>query len=161
VDNKELFSVKLDYKSACALLFLAVLPNLLGMVNVSTPFGFKLHTFQIAIFLAAMLYGPVGGALSGGIGSAYSAIAMQNPCIIFGNIILGFFAGLFTRYGMHTVLSVLMAYGIQLPWLWLSDVYLAHMPVHAVNAVIIGLLISNTAWAAVAHISARALWKYV
>jgi len=158
---KNLFSIKLDYKSASLLVFLAILPNVLGMLNISTSLGFKLHFFQIGIFAAAMLYGPVGGAVSGGIGSVYSAILMNNPYIIVGNIILGLFAGLFISFGMHTVLSVILAYLIQLPWLWLSDIYLAHMPLGAVKGVVAALLFSNIIWAALVHYTVRPFKKLI
>lgn len=158
---KNLFSIKLDYKSASLLVFLAVLPNALGMLNISTSLGFKLHFFQIGIFAAAMLYGPLGGAVSGGIGSAYSAISMNNPYIIIGNIILGLFAGLFMRLGLHTVLSVMAAYLIQLPWLWFSDIYFAGMPVGVVKGVVAALLVSNIVWATVVHYTIKPLKKLI
>jgi len=155
MDYRDIFSIKLDYKSVSLLVFLAILPNVLGMLNISTSLGFKLHFFQIGIFAAAMLYGPLGGAVSGGIGSAYSAILMNNPYIIIGNIILGFFAGLFMRHGWHTVISVLAAYLIQLPWLWISDIYFAGMPVIVVKGVVAALFFSNLIWSLIVHYTVR------
>ncbi len=59
---------------AAALLLLALLPDVLSMINLTTPWGFKIHTFQAAIFLAAALPGPWGGLLSGLAGSLSAAL---------------------------------------------------------------------------------------
>ena len=86
---KDIFDVKWNYKTISLLLFLVFVPNLLGMINISTPFGFKLHFFQLAVIIAAMVYGPMGGLLSGMFGSVYSAMMMNNPYIVVGNVIPG------------------------------------------------------------------------
>jgi len=39
--------------------------------------------------------------------------------------------------------SVLLAYAIQAPWLWVSDIYLAGMAMKYVNMIVIALLVSN------------------
>ena len=90
---KNIFGFDVNYKSITMLIVLALLPNFLGMLNLPTVLGFKIHTFQYVVFIAAALYGPVGGALSGGIGSIYTAFALGNPYIAIGNMILGFFVG--------------------------------------------------------------------
>jgi uncharacterized membrane protein len=145
---KNLFGVEFSFKSVSMLAMLAVFPNLLGMLVLPTPFGFKFHLFQILIFLAAALYGKWGGAVSGAFGSVYTAIALGNPYIIFGNILLGFFTGFFAKR-TRLVLAVLAAYAIQLPWLYYTDL-LVGMPLPAVQGVIIALLFSNIVWAFVA-----------
>ena len=86
--NKYGFNVEWNFKTAGMFLLLLALPNVLGMVNISTGLGFSIHLFQIAIFLAAMAYGPFGGLISGGIGAIYSAIMMHNPYIILFNAML-------------------------------------------------------------------------
>ena len=161
MEYKDFYGIKLDFKSISFLVFLALLPNLLGMVNIGTVFGFKIHFFQIGVFAAAMLYGPIGGLVSGGIGSVYSAILIHNPYIIIGNMILGFFAGLLMRYGWHTVIAVIIAYLIQLPWLWVSDIYFAGMPVMIVKGVVVALFISNLIWAFVVHYTIKPFKKLV
>ncbi|MFH1316390.1 MAG: ECF transporter S component [Candidatus Woesearchaeota archaeon] len=149
MEYKNLFSfdIEWNYKKLSLFIFLLALPNLLGIVNIGTVFGFKIHLFQIAIFLAAMIYGPTGGFLSGLIGSSYSAFIMGNPYIAIGNAILGFFAGLFLRYGIKTVLAVLLAYAIQLPWLVLTDYYLVGLSAVFIQSLAIALLVSNLIWA--------------
>lgn len=155
MENKNIFSfdMRMDHKTVSFLIFLIIFPNLLGMVNVSTVAGFKIHTFQIAIIMAALLYGPKGGALAGLIGSTYSAIALANPYIAVGNGILGFFVGLFSRYGYNTVLAVFMAFSIQIPWLILTDYYLVNLPMNFIILLLFALAVSNLIWAAVAHFS--------
>lgn len=128
-------------------ILLLALPNLLGMINIPTVFGSKFHFFQAGIIFAALAFGPLGGAAAGAAGSVYSAIMLSNPYIVLGNIILGFFTGLFIRRGLPVLAAVLQAFVIQLIWLWPSDVYLMEMPVPAVNGIVVGLLLSNSIWA--------------
>lgn len=149
------FNVKWNYRTISFFAILLLLPNLLGMINLNTVFGFKIHFFQVAVFMAALLYGPKGGLLSGLVGSMYSAFAMNNPYILVGNAILGFFVGIFVRYGINTILAVLLAYIIQLPWLMATDFYLIHMPMQILLNLVFALLISDIVWAAVAHYSAK------
>lgn len=149
--NAFISDLRWDHKTISLFFFLAAVPNALGMLNISTPFGFKLHFFQYAIFMAALLYGPVGGLVSGSMGSVYSAAIMHNPYIVVGNAILGFFVGLFARHGMHTVLAVALAYAVQLPWLVLTDIYLVSLPVAFVSGLVVALAISNLIWATLAH----------
>ena len=154
---KDMFSFKLSWKSISLLAFLAVFPNFFGMMNISTAFGFKIHFFQYLVFLAAVIYGPVGGLISGAFGSVFTASALGNPYIAIGNMILGFFVGFFFRLKWNLVLAVLTAYLIQLPWLYYSDVYLAGMPVKVVYGVIITLFISNMVWAGLTVITYKPL----
>ena len=149
------FDVEWNYKTIALFLFLIGLPNLFGIVNITTPLGFKIHFFQAAIFLAALIYGPMGGLAAGLVGSAYSAAVMANPYIIVGNVLLGFFVGLFARYGVKTVFAVWLAFLIQLPWLVLTDYYLVHLPMAFIISLVIALAVSNTVWAVVAHYAAK------
>lgn len=154
---RNIFDVEWNHKSLGLFIFLIALPNLLGMVNLSTPLGFKVHFFQLGIFLAAIIYGPWGGMLSGLFGSVYSALIMGNPYIVGGNAMLGFFAGLFVKYGFNTVISVLLAFLIQLPWLILTDFYLMRLPLNFIFMLVIALAASNFIWALAAHYIAAPL----
>jgi len=143
------FVLSFEKKNHKTVLFFAILlifPNFLGMLNVTTPFDFKIHFFQLAIFLAAYFYGAKGGLLSGTIGSFYSAWMMHNPYILIGNAILGFFVGLFIQYNVGLFWSILLAYCIQLPWLVLTDYFLIHMPLPVLEKLILSLWISNMIW---------------
>ncbi len=143
---ENLIRFRYSFRSISMLAFLAILPNFFGMINLPTVWGFKIHIFQYLVFLAAFMYGPLGGLVSGGVGSLFTAISMGNPYIIVGNIILGFCAGLFFRMRWHAMLCILAAYLIQMPWLYYSDIYLAGMPVKVVHGVIIALFFSDILW---------------
>jgi len=146
------FDIKWTWKTISLLAFLAIFPNILGLYH-TTLFGVRIHFFQYLIFLAALIYGPTGGLISGTAGSLYTAIALNNPYIIIGNIILGTLFGLFVRLKWNLIIAVLTAYLIQLPWLWFTDIYLIGMPVNVVKGIVIALFVSNILWAAVAGIS--------
>ena len=153
------FGVEWNYRTVGMFVLLLILPNLLGMLNVTTPFGFNIHFFQFAIFVAAVVFGPLGGLMSGLFGSAYSAVLMHNPSIIVGNMILGFLAGMFFRYGWHAVVAALLAFAVQLLWLVPTDLYLMHMPLNVVGMLVVALLISNVIWATLANYAAMPLRK--
>ena len=141
------FNIKWTWKTISLLAFLAILPNFFGMLNISTAWGFKIHFFQYLVFLASVIFGPVGGLISGAFGSVFTAVTMNNPYIVIGNMILGFFVGFFFRLKWNIILAVLGAYLIQMPWLYYSDIYLANMPVKVVHGVIIALFLSDILWA--------------
>lgn len=145
---KNIFSFDLEwnYKTVSLFFILLALPNVLGMLNVSTGLGFNIHFFQFAIFLAAFIYGPLGGLASGALGSVYSAVVMHNPYIVLFNVVLGFFAGLFFRKGIAAIGAVLLAFLIEIPILYLADVYLMHMPSAVVGMLLVALLMSNLVW---------------
>ena len=154
--------VKFTYKSILLLGFLALFPNILGAIVIDTGLGFKLHLFQYLIFLAALLYGPFGGLVAGAFGSVYTAIALNNPYIVIGNMILGFFVGYFVKNRKLPVLpAVLLAYSIQLPWLWFTDIYLAAMPLNAVEMVVWALLFGNILWAILAGLTYKRIGKLI
>jgi len=157
MENIYSFNVKWDLKHLSLFAFLLLIPNLLGMINLSTGIGFKLHFFQYAVFLAAIIYGPFGGLLSGLVGSVYSAITMHNPYIIICNAVLGFFVGYFARKGLKTLFAVWLAFIIELPLLILADHYLAGLPIAFILPLIVALAVSNTVWAVAAQYSARFL----
>lgn len=137
-------------KTVGAMLMLVFLPNILSMVNFTIPGGLKIHTFQVAIFLAASLLGPIGGLLSGLIGSLFSAVALSNPYLMIGNAILGFFAGWFLRRGIRPLFAVWMAFCLQLLWLIPADYFLAGLSLSFIQNLVLMLFLSNTLWAIVA-----------
>jgi len=124
-----------------------------GLINI--------HFFQYIIFLAAIIYGPWGGAFVGGIGSINTSIILNNPYIIIGNIILGFFSGYFHNRTKRILLSCISAFFIQVPWLWLTDVYLAGIPAYNVNLIIISLLLSNIIFSFLTIISYKFIKKSI
>ena len=109
------------------------------------PFAqWRLHFFQIGIFMAAFVFGPWAGALTGAMASSYNGLfIISNPWIIGGNAILGFAGGaLLKRYG--PLKAVIAAFAIQLPYLYVTDVYLAHLPVNVVFGIIATLAVTTT-----------------
>ncbi|MBI2872224.1 MAG: hypothetical protein HYY00_03435 [Chloroflexi bacterium] len=141
-----------NMRTATILLIMAVLPNLLGALEYVTVLGYRVHFFQGPVFLAAAMYGPLGGGLAGAAGSVYTAASLGNPYIVVGNLLLGGLTGLFLRFRLPLVAAVLLAYLVQLPFLWATDVYLVGMPVAVVQKVVIALLVTNIIWALVAQL---------
>jgi len=137
-------------KTIGALAVLALLPNLLGMINLSTPWGFQIHVFQAAIFLAALLLGRWAGLVAGSVGSLYVAASMGNPFILFGNALLGFFTGYFAERGFRPVAAAMLAFAIQLPWLALTDRFLMGLPWPFIGGLAVSLAVSNLLWAVAA-----------
>jgi uncharacterized membrane protein len=148
-------------RSVITLVLLTAVPNLLGMINIATPWGFKWHCFQIAVFFAASLFGPLGGLLSGLAGSLVPALITGNPYIIVGNALLGSVAGLLLKRGVSIVPAIWLAYAVQLPWLIATDYYLVGLPAPFIKALVIGLFISNTVWALVAQFGTEPLRRWL
>lgn len=141
---------------------LAILPNLLGMVNVSIPGGGHFHFFQLAIFLAAARYGVWGGVISGGFGSLLSASQMHNPWLIIGNMILGGVTGYLVERQWSLPLAALAGFAVQLPWLWFSDFVLMHLPSAFLLKLSASLFLSNLVWVFLVNWGNKtvdALWK--
>ena len=74
---------------------------------------------------------------------------MCNPC--WDGKFESFFAGLFAKYGLHAVISVMLAFLIQLPWLVITDYYFVHLPAGFIISLVIALTVSNLIWALIAH----------
>ncbi len=154
------FNINWNIKTISLLSFLAIFPNILGLFHI-TILNTRIHFFQYLIFLAAAIYGPVGGMISGGLGSVWTAVLLNNPYIIIGNMILGGLFGIFIRLKWNVFSAVLAAYFIQLPWLWITDIYLANMPIGVVKGVVVALLLSNMLWAVVAKSSSKYIKKLI
>ncbi|MCK9195347.1 MAG: ECF transporter S component [Syntrophales bacterium] len=148
-------------KTVSAMLLLVFLPNVLSIVNLTIPGGLKIHTFQAAIFLAASLLGPLGGLLSGVIGSLFSALTLSNPYLMIGNGILGFFAGWFLRRGIRPLFAVWIAFCLQLLWLIPADYYLAGLSQSFIQNLVLILFLSNTLWAVVAARLSEPLKRWI
>jgi hypothetical protein len=129
------------------LLMLIFLPLVLSLIHVSTPWGFRIHFFQIAILLGAYVFGPLGGAIAGAAGSFTGSLIMDNPYIIIGNVILGVATGFFARQGFRPLFAIWFAFLLQLPWLILSDYFLLSLSVKFIQNLVLSLFLSNTLWA--------------
>ena len=133
--------------------FIAVMcavANVLGFFTI--PFGIaSIHLMQLPIILTGLALGPWTGGLVGFIGAAVMAFRLHppNPYILLGNAILGFMTGLFylrlrkmkVRPIIPQVISVLGAYFVQFPYVYVTDVYLMPIPAHVVLTVILPKLL--------------------
>lgn len=158
---RDVFGFEYTRRNVILLLFLVLLPNLLGMLNYTTLLGLRFHFFQYGIFLAALTYGRWGGLLAGCLGSAYVAASLGNPYVIIGNMILGYFTGYFSGCGLNPMKSSMAAFVLQLPWLVVSDIYLAGMGAYAVLLVVLSLALSNLVFSAFAGFSAILVRRWI
>ena len=129
--------------------FIAVMcavANVLGFFTI--PLGIaEIHLMQLPIILTGLALGPAAGGLIGFLGAAVMAFRLRppNPYILLGNAILGFFTGLFYlrlkkikgRPIIPQVISVLGAYILQFPYVYVTDVYLMSMP----SAIVLTLIL--------------------
>jgi uncharacterized membrane protein len=127
--------------------------NVLGVPGLfSIPIGStRIHFIQLPIILSALALGPWIGGLVGFIGAATMAFTLPspNPFLLPGNAILGFLTGLFYlqlkkmrgRPIIPQVISVLGAYIVQFPYVYVTDVYLVQMLSGFVLTVILPLLL--------------------
>lgn len=135
--------------------------NVLGLFAI--PIGTtKIHFMQLPIILSGLALGPWVGGLVGFIGAAAMAFNLTptNPYILLGNAILGFFTGLFYLYLgkmrvrpiIPQVISVLGAYIVQAPYVYVTDVYFIAMPPSLVLAILLKLLLEDVISVLLSHV---------
>jgi len=126
---------------------LIVFPFVLSLINLEFAQQWKVHFFPAAIILAALIFGSTGGLAAGVAGSLYSAFLLGNPYLIIGNAALGFFTGLFYQKTDNLILSVILAFICQLPWLVVSDYYLMHLSEAFILKLVVVLFLADILWA--------------
>ncbi len=141
---------------------MCALANILGIFSI--PLGLtSIHLMQLPIILSGLVLGSWSGGITGFIGTILMAYTLSpsNPYILLGNAILGFFTGLIYSYLKKTkkrqiipqTLSVLAAYLIQLPYLYITDVYFMPIPSQIVLTVILPkLLLEDMISVLISHI---------
>jgi uncharacterized membrane protein len=93
-----------------------VIPVIVG------PFSTAIHLSQLPIFLSGVLAGPWAGLMTGGVGGLYMSFSTGIPFIIGGLALLGASAGYVSKkYGLNPFLSSLLAFGIQAPYVFITD----------------------------------------
>ena len=93
-----------------------VIPVALG------PFSTSIHFTPLPIFLSGVLAGPWAGLITGGVGGLYMSFSTGIPFIIGGLALLGASAGYSSKkYGLGPFLSSLFAFGVQAPYVLLTD----------------------------------------
>jgi uncharacterized membrane protein len=142
---------RLTSKLIAFIAVMCALANVLGLF-LTIPIGLaKIHFIQLPIILSGLALGPWIGGLVGLIGAITMAFNLPTPnlYILPGNAILGFFTGLLyfrlkrikIRPLIPQVISVLVAYAIQFPYVYITDVDLMLMPSGYVLTVILPALL--------------------
>lgn len=140
---------------------MAGLANLFGLLAI--PVGLtSIHFMQLPIILTGLAVGAVPGAFVGLVGSLVMAfrLPMTNPYIIVGNAMLGLFTGFFysrtkswkARPAIPQLISVIAAYLIQAPYVYVTDIYLMSMPAAVVQAILLMLLAEDLVSLFISHI---------
>ena len=153
---------KITAKSIAFIAIMSSLANVLSMFSIPIELT-SIHLTQLPIILAALSLGRWSGGLVGFVGSVVMAYRLTppNPYILFGNAILGYFSGFFfyhlkklkTRSIIPHMASVLAAFLVQTPYLYLTDVYLMAIPANVVLSIILPkLLIENIISILICHV---------
>lgn len=152
---------RLSRKFAVTITLLLIFPFVLSMINLEFAQHWKVHFFPAAIILAALIFGAAGGLLAGVAGSLYTAMLLGNPYLIVGNAILGFLTGFFYKKTNKLMLSVILAFLCQLPWLIVTDYYFMNLSVAFITKLIVVLLLADILWAAVIQLMNKPLRRYL
>jgi len=140
---------------------MAGLANVFGLVAI--PIGFtSIHFMQLPIILTGLAVGAVPGGFVGLLGSLVMAFRLPtaNPYIIVGNAILGSLTGFFysriknwkVRPFIPQSISVIAAYLIQMPYVYVTDVYFISMPPAVVQMILLLLLAEDLVSLFISHI---------
>ncbi|MDI6742759.1 MAG: hypothetical protein QMD11_08460 [Smithella sp.] len=154
-------AVRFYRQLAVTITLLLIFPFVLSMINLEFAQNWKVHFFPAAIILAALFFGATGGLVAGVAGSLYSAMLLGNPYLIVGNAILGFCTGFFYKKTDKLILSVILAFLCQLPWLIVTDYYFMNLSVEFITKLIIVLLLADILWAAVIQLMSKPLRRYL
>jgi uncharacterized membrane protein len=152
-------TVKSYRRAAIAFALLVVLPCLLSLVNLTFAQSWKIHFFPAAIILAALIFGAAGGLVAGIAGSLYFALFLGNPYLIVGNALFGLLTGVFYKKTNKIILSVLLAFAGELPWLIITDYYLINLQAIFITRLVVVLFLANVFWAALIHLNIKPLRK--
>lgn len=152
-------SVSLYRRTAIAFSLLVFLPFMLSLINLTFAQSWKVHFFPAAIILAALIFGTTGGLVAGVAGSLYSALVLGNPYLIVGNALFGLLTGIFYKKTNKIILSVLLAFICELPWLIVSDYYFMRLSAEFITKLIVVLFLANVFWATLIHLMNKPLRK--
>ena len=157
---------KLPMANARRVAFVVVmvaLSNILGLPPFIVSLGvMNIHFIQIPIILTGLALGAVAGGLVGLIGAMTMALTLPVPnfYILPGNAILGCVTGLL--YGVlakrkwkpiiSRIVSALGAYAVQVPYVYVTDVYLMRMPQPVVVTIVFTLLVEDLISVFLSHI---------
>jgi riboflavin transporter FmnP len=131
---------------------MSALAVVLSALSVPFVFGLRIHFFQVAIILAAVIAGPVSGLVAGAIGGVYVATLMSDPTIVIGNALLGLFTGLFVRKMRPALAGIAAWVLIQAPWNYLTGTYILHVPAFVMQTILITLTVEDVICAVIADV---------
>lgn len=151
--------VKLNRRATIAFALLVLLPLTLSLIDLTFVQNWKVHFFPAAIILAALIFGATGGVIAGVAGSLYSALLLGNPYLIVGNALFGLLTGIFYKKTNKIILSVLMAFICELPWLIITDYYFMHLPSGFIAKLVVVLFLANVLWSALIQLINKPLRK--
>lgn len=111
-------------KTVAFVAVMAALANVLSFPPFAIPLQFgafpsSIHFFQVAIFICAILAGPLAGLIAGTIGGLYMGIT-RIPFVIGGIAILGVCCGLMAKK-FRPFIACLLAFLIQVPYVLITD----------------------------------------
>ncbi len=152
---------KPDSRFVAFVVVMSALSNVLGLLVI--PAGVvTFHLIQLPIVFSGLAAGAMAGGVVGLLGTFVMAFTLPRPIpyLIVGNGILGFLIGalhskmrhLSKRAIVPQVISVFLAYLIQMPYVYATDVYLMGMPHAVVMAIMGALLIEDMISAVVSHV---------
>ena len=139
--------VKVYRRIGIAFALMVILPFLLSLMNLTFAQNWKVHFFPAAIILSALTFGAAGGLVAGIAGSLYSALLLGNPYLIARNALFGFLTGVFYKQTHKIILSVVLAFICELPWLIVSDYYFMRLPAEFIIKLVVVLCLADIFWA--------------
>lgn len=151
--------VKPYRRATIASALLVLLPLMLSLIDLTFAQNWKVHFFPAAIILAALIFGATGGVIAGVAGSLYSALLLGNPYLIVGNALFGLLTGIFYKKTNKIILSVLLAFICELPWLIITDYYFMHLPAGFIAKLVVVLFLANVLWSALIQLINKPLRK--
>jgi len=140
---------------------MGALSNVLGFIVVPAgPMTF--HLIQLPIVFSGLAVGSLAGGLVGFFGAFVMSFTLPkpNPYLIVGNAILGFLTGTFYSKLRHMsskpilpqMISVLLACALQMPYVYVTDVYLMGMPSLVVLGILVVLLVEDVISTLISHV---------
>lgn len=130
-----------SYRRAFATSFLVILA--VALAYFALPFaGLRIHFFQLAIVLSALLFGPFAGFVTGFFAAIPSALALNNYWLLLGNGIFGLCVAFYSKR-LAVPLAVVAAFLTQLPYIIVTDLYVG-MPMAMLQSVVLLLLFEDT-----------------
>lgn len=157
------FEIRKSYLIALIAIFAAITNVIMIISFPITLLGVtsKIHFIQIPILIVSFGIGPIAGSLVGIIGtiSMVFSVIPANPFIIFYNGLFGFFTGLFflifkrmkINILVNQFISVLLAFIIQIPFIWIFNTQIIGIPVIVVQVIILKLLFEDLVSNLISH----------